>query len=349
VSDPIKWFSQNPTKSPEDALVVFPNADLWVLRQARRDALRNVGTQTDDPKKVSQVIGADLTPTARAIVRSGALRPITVSVESAGRPLKPTLKRGEKTTLIVSDLHAGKDSHDPHALDLVIQVGQAAGVDEVIWNGDMYDCHSMSSYTPNADKPIRWAEERAMAIVPITHLYQAFVQRPQRFHYGNHCVRPNKWISKHAPQLQGLFDLETLLGLDNFDFTYPEDNCTVVGGNVLVKHGIKVSRNAGYSVTGEVADHGMSVIMGHVHRKAYTSVYKTQQRLNGASHLFGIEGGCLCNLRADYLEAEQTANWQHGSVILTEYSGIEMPVPEFIEIHGRHAFFRGQMFTSRVL
>ena len=258
------------------------------------------------------------------------------------------MKKGERSTLCISDLHAGKDSHDLHAVDLVIQVGQAAGVDDVIFNGDMFDCHALSKYTPNSQRPLRWAEERILALAPIGILVHAFQSSNLIWHYGNHCVRPEKWISANAPQLQGLFDLETLLGIDQFDFGFPEDNRSIVGGSVLVKHGIRVSQNAAQSVTREVVDHGMSVVMGHVHRLGYTAVTKTVQRVHGEPHWFGVEQGCLANLTPDYLEREQTANWQHGAVILTEYKNMQTPIPEMVQIYDRVAFFRGQMFRSRL-
>lgn len=347
MSEITKWFKQKPTRTVEEATEQFPGADRWTIQKARRDALRET-IPTADVGQMSQLIGADLTPTARAIVRSGALRPIQIQVVAEKRKPKVTIRRGDYQTLILSDLHAGKDSHSPHALDLAIQIGQSAGVDDVIFNGDMFDVHALSRYTPSAERPIRWAEEREYALKPIGELVTAFKDCNLIWHYGNHCVRPNKWISANAPQLQGLFTLESLLGIDAFSFGFPEHNRSVVGGKVLVKHGVYVSGNAAYSVTKEVVEAGMSVVMGHVHRLGMTAVTKTAQVVKDDPYFFGIEQGCMCALDADYLAQEQTANWQHGAVILTQYNNVATPIPELIQIYGRNAFFRGQMFTSRV-
>jgi UDP-2,3-diacylglucosamine pyrophosphatase LpxH len=345
--NPVEYFRDDVTRTVEDGKEQYPELGEWSLRQAYRDARRAIPSAASDVDTLSTFVGSDLSPTARALIRAGVMRPLLVDLPDlpAG---KPTFKRkGDHTTGVINDLHAGADSHCPHALDLFIQIGRAVGLDRLIMNGDMMDVGSLSRFSPSSEVPMRWAEERVQAIVPIAKIAAAFPDAEKIWHHGNHDVRPERFIASQAPQLQGLFSLNQYLGIDQFDFVYPEKNRTVLYDQVLVKHGTMVSKNAGYSVMREVMEHGMSVLMGHVHRKSYAATTKTSQIVNGDPHLFGIENGCLCNLDPSYIEEENTANWQHSATILTYFEKENLVIPECIEIHGRVAVFRGQMFVSR--
>lgn len=324
---------------------LFPTFDSWALRTLRRDFLRSLGGAMLPPaslEEAAQLPG--LAHAARAAMRAGFFRPVQIHVTEQ-RPVKPLFKKAGFQYMIWSDAHA--EVEDADAIDVCIQVGQAVGVDEVVFAGDWFDVHALSSYVPNADRPARWVDERAAALPVIASARAAFPKQKAHWIHGNHDRRPLHFIDRAAPQLQGMFTLPELLGIEGLDFSYPEDNRLVIADKLMIIHGERVRGESGASVRAEVKDHGMSVIMGHVHRRGNIEVTSTALTLTGEQPMFGYELGCLCNLRPSYIPAEKTANWQHGAAIVTVYDNNFVDV-EPINIHNGRAAFRGRLFSSRV-
>jgi len=209
------------------------------------------------------------------------------------------------------------------------------------------DVHSLSKYIPSAEKPFRFVDERERAVLPFIRIREEFPNTDIYYLFGNHDVRPEKFIATVAPQLQGLFTLPEILGIDKLGFKFVEEGSLLLANdNLLVKHGTKTSQYAGYWVKREVEAAGMSVIMGHVHRRALVEVTTTATVVKGVQPWIGVELGCLCNLKPDYLPPEDTANWQHGAAVVTVYDKGLFDI-ELIRIHNGRAMFRGHLFISR--
>lgn len=339
------FIRANPTATIETLTLRFPGADPWTLRNTRRDVQRAMSFADAGADEREDVEMSGLSKPAMTVLRSGFLRPISITLRDVPRP-KPMFKKAGYQALVISDVHA--PDHDPHALDVAIQVGQANDLDAVIVAGDFFDCHALSKYTPAAHRPFRWVDERAVAIQPAIQLREAFPDTDMYWIHGNHDIRPMSFVAAQAPQLQGLQTLEEMLGIKDLGFIFPKDNRLALADNqLLIKHGVTVSGEAGASAAKEVRKHGMSVIMGHVHRLAYYNVTRTAQRLSEEQPNIGIELGCLANLRPDYLPEEETANWQHGCAMVTIYDSGLYNV-ELVPIHAGNGFFRGRRFISRV-
>ena len=75
-----------------------------------------------------------------------------------------------------------------------------------------------------------------------------------------------------------------------------------------IGHFKRVAKNAGYTATVLMNDFWSSVIQGHVHRMGMV----TKTTLDGKVY-YGIESGCLCDLKPDYM---LHANWQNGFVTI---------------------------------
>lgn len=316
----------------------------WDLRKLHAEAKRMVQQELLSESDIFSVPSFEpgtLTKKAVEAIQAGWLRPLRLDMPALA-PSKPLFERNGNTYLVGSDIHA--PDQDDHALDVFFQIGRTLPLDGVIINGDLDDVHALSRYTPNAEKHLRWVDERAEAHKVRARIRQNFSDTPIHVIPGNHDVRPLNWIDSHAMPLQGLFTLEQLLGWDDplleFDVIH-EGRLFLAEDNLLVKHGVKIGQHAGTSVKKEVDAHGMSVIMGHVHRRAIIDVTKT------AHELVGVELGCLCNRRPSYLSAEETANWQHGFAVVTEYGGGEFEV-ELVRVNDGKALFRGKRFVSRV-
>lgn len=323
----------------------FPDTDIWTLRTIRREVQRELSLEMLSPATLADASELQgLSPTARTALRLGFFRPVTITVTEQ-RPIRPMFKKAGFQYLVWSDVHAHDE--DPHAVDVCIQIGQAVNVDEVVFAGDWFDAHAVSKYVPSPDKPARWVEERAKALPVIASARAAFAKKKAWWINGNHDLRPLRYIDSVAPQLQGLFTLPELLGIEGLDFSYPGDNRLVIADKLMVIHGERVRGESGASVRAEVRDHGMSVIMGHVHRRGNIEVMNTALSRSGEQPQFGYELGCLCNLRPSYIPIERTANWQHGAAIVTVYDGDFIDV-EPINIHQGRAAFRGRLFESRI-
>lgn len=321
----------------------FPDVDRWTLRKLRADHLRAIGVQEINLDRLSRGEVLELPKGAHTALRAGFFRPIEVKVVDVPK-VKPLFKKAGQEYLVFADLHA--PDHDAHALDVMLQIGQTTRPDGVIIDGDGMDVHSLSKYTPSPDKPLRWVEERQKAVQPFGLIRSVFPDLPIDYIPGNHCIRPLKYIASVAAPLQGLFELPQLLGLDSLGFNFV-DSKLLAANNLLIKHGTKVSKHAGYSVRAEMEEAGMSVIMGHVHRRALVEVTKATQRVNNEAPLTGVELGCLCNLKPDYMPVEDTANWQHGGAFVTIYDNDEFDI-ELIRIFNGRAHFRGRQFVSRI-
>jgi hypothetical protein len=274
-------------------------------------------------------------------MNAGWMRPMQLSF-SLLSPSKVIFEKAGRTTLVMADPHS--PDQDPHAMDLVYQIGRSVGLDSLIIDGDLYNVSSLSKYTPTAEQHLRWVEERAQAVKLPVQIRQNFPDVPIKFLPGNHDMRPIKWINANALPLQGILTLAQWLGLDDpkLNFEIVEDGRVMLaGGNLMVKHGTSVSQNAGHSVKKEVDKAGVSVVMGHVHRRALIEVTKAQEILTG------VEVGCLCNLTPDYGNPEDVVNWQQGFAIITEYDDDEFDI-ELVKIKNGRATFRGKRFKSRI-
>lgn len=321
--------------------------DSWALRKLlaeyrRERALQDVEVRIEPTIRKSVSTFGLPGPTAVAL-DEGFFRPIHIDIPKLTLP-KPVFHRAGYQALILSDLHAPE--HDPHAVDVVLQIGQAVGVDRVIIAGDLYDVHALSRYTTASHRPVRWVEERQEAVKEAVRIRANFPDIPIDFIPGNHDLRVQKWIDANAVPLQGLFSLEYLLGIEDLNFNVV-DRLVLADGRLLIKHGTKVSKNAGESVKKEILEAGMSVISGHCHRLSRIHVFHAAQEIQEAQPLLGVELGCLAKLHPDYQEKEDTANWQHGAAILSIADDGFFNV-ELISIHNGRSLFRGMQFISRV-
>jgi predicted phosphodiesterase len=346
----IKRVVINENPSIEELIVRFGDqvSDHWEIRKARREALQESTQDSMTPEKaVSSTALKQLNNAANIALRAGFFRPIKIELKDR-RKSKPIFKKAGEEILVISDIHA--PDHDPHALDVAIQICQSLNLDRLIVNGDGYDVHALSKYTPAADKPYRFVDERAEAVKVFALLREFFPETHIQWIHGNHDRRPEDFIARVAPALQGLFTLEEILGLSSLGFDVVNEGRIILGHQnpILVKHGTLARKNAGYSVHAEMDKSGMSVIMGHTHRFALVGNTGAVQELNGKQPLKGAEGGSLANLRPSYLPAEDTADWQHAALVVTIFdNGLTHIEP--VEIHEGYAMFRGLLFKSRLL
>lgn len=340
----VEYIKTNHPELP-DLIAAFPEHDHWTLRRLRRDVLKDVVIQSIPRNEVLDSAPIkNLTPAAQTALRAGFFRPISVQLQDRP-PVAPIFEKAGDTYLVICDLHA--PDIDPDAYDVAIQVGQALPLSGIIINGDGMDVHALSRFVPAADKPYRFVDEREEAVKTFATLREAFPETKVVYLFGNHDKRPETYLSRVAPQFQGLFSLEQILGLDSFGFEFVDGRYVVPGTELLVKHGTTVRKHSGYTVHGEMAAARMSLILGHVHRLSMVSSRGIVHEVKGEQPFIGVEGGCLCSLTPSYIEPENTADWQHGAIVVTVFDEGLFSV-EPVVIHNGVAMFRGHRFVSRV-
>jgi hypothetical protein len=315
-----------------DALREHSQVEHWLVRKAYADAQRQ--HRVEYRPTISE-----LNKKASTVLNAGWFQPVTLKLSKTNKT-RPIFESAGRQILIINDIHA--PVHDPHAMDVMFQVGRALPLDEVVINGDLFDCAALSRFTPSAQQPLRWVDERLESLPIVGEIRSQFGDLPIKYRLGNHDIRVHSWIDAHATPLQGLFTIEQMMGISDLNFDIVDSEHTYLAeGKLMIKHGTKVSKFGGYSVKKEVDDAGMSVIMGHVHRRAIIEVRKT------AHNLIGVEGGCLCDLNPSYINPEDTANWQQAATVVTEYGDGSFDV-ELVRIQEGKAMFRGKMFSSRL-
>ena len=186
--------------------------------------------------------------------------------------------------------------------------------DVIVYNGDIADCYSVSSYEKDIKKKMDIQEE-------LDYTYEKLLERKKKlpsvqtiyFLEGNHENRFSRLLSKEARALTALRDLtiQDSIGLSDLDIEYIPGSQELKIGNLMFTHGHLIRRHAGNSSRGHHEQYGCSVIIGHCHRLAIG-----WKRNKFGNHAF-IENGFLSDFDVEYAKYP---DWQHGFTTL-EYDG----------------------------
>ena len=113
--------------------------------------------------------------------------------------------------LVLSDIHC--PYHDIHALREAIVKGQEFGADTVILLGDLMDFHRISKY-PNEPDTLSFADEITVGAQLIFGIREAFRDADIYYIEGNHEIRLQHYVQRHASELDGIPGLEMERMLD---------------------------------------------------------------------------------------------------------------------------------------
>lgn len=245
-----------------------------------------------------------------------------------------------KTIFIWPDTHA--PDHDKRAVALAIEALRASGAAELLIIGDFID----------ALAPARWSRGLAAefeATLPgelkagkqILADIRGVFSGPISFILGNHEDRLDTYVQRYAPALAGVVPpISELLEFERFRVDLLPQPYAIAPG-VRAIHGKKLSSTqqaAGQSAYKERMRFGHSIVQGHTHRLGVG--WDRQERSR-----FWLEAGCLLNFRkADYLDFEGQANWQHGFALL--HVDGQNVWPEVVPIHGGKAVLHGRRLVA---
>ena len=208
--------------------------------------------------------------------------------------------------VVPSDFHV--PFHDRQALSAFISFCKYFKPDKIFLNGDIIDFYAISRFTKDPGRALELQQEIDEAVGVLKMIRKANPKAEIHYIKGNHEARLQRYLWSEAKELAGLkiLTVEHFLRLKELKIEYHDQGRCSYGG-LVIKHGSVVRKYSGYTAKAEVEKNGKSGLSGHTHR---LSLYFQN---NAGQELVWGEGGCLCQLDAEYLEGE-VPNWQQGWV-----------------------------------
>ena len=234
---------------------------------------------------------------------------------------------------IISDAHY--PFQDETSINIVMKMIRKFEPDNVIMDGDMLDCSSLSRFTKDPPEPAAFKHEVEEMCEFITG-----IQKYSNIYYiqGNHESRLAKTINDKMPELYGMLDMQSIINSNlDTDIEYihcvPAESMIVWNDDLLIGHFNKVSQNCCYTVKLLIDRFKTNCVQAHTHRLG-------EYRVRGQQGILrGWESGCLCSLDPDYV---MMPNWMNGFLVY-ERLGNSWNI-ETVHINDGKAFFRGSIY-----
>lgn len=199
----------------------------------------------------------------------------------------------------------------------------------IVLNGDVFDGARISRHEPlYGERPPTVREEIEACQDRLDEIAKASKNARKFWTFGNHDVRLHRYLAVNAPELS------TAMNLFEYFPGWTTSWALEINSSTIIKHRWHNGIHASYNNTLKA---GRSIVTGHLHRLMYTP----WSDYNGRR--YGIDTGTLAEPggpQFTYLEANPTP-WASGFVVLTYRDGQMLP-PEFCEVLGGVAYFRGE-------
>lgn len=178
---------------------------------------------------------------------------------------------------------------------------------DIILNGDILDCYSISSFDQRPERLFNLEDEMAQGADIIRTLKRLSAKDCRvYFVFGNHEERMEKEIWRRAQNFS--FMVKTIpeaMELDTLCEGYVPYGKHVDYLGFVFTHGNFVSAFSAYTARKHYDRYRSSGVNGHTHRMGSYSATD----MHGRSHTW-YEQGCLCRKDLEYVRG--TANWQQG-------------------------------------
>lgn len=225
--------------------------------------------------------------------------------------------KGEHKTGVMGDLHLPYQANIP--IELTLNHYKAVGIDVLLLNGDIMDCHSLSKFVKDPRKR-NMVEEIGITRDFLERLRDLFPNVRIIYKEGNHEERLETYLKRKAPELFGIeeFQLKELLHLKDLDIEWVGNKRRIKLGKLWVLHG----HEFGYSFFNPVNPaRGMflrakdNVIVHHYHQRS-----EHEEPNLGFQQIGAWSVGCLCELHPEFMPINK---WVHGAAIVeTDKSGM---------------------------
>ena len=249
-----------------------------------------------------------------------------------------------KKIVVLSDMQI--PYHDKKSVDAVIKFVKDYKPDELFCVGDEADSPEPSRW--NKGSAGEYAGTLQAGLDKTAEVMAAFKNalgdKPFHVMRSNHGDRIQHYVSRYAPALASLRDLEysKLLCYRENEITYHDKLWSFAPGWIMA-HGDEgnLSRQAGGTALALARKTGSSVVCGHTHR---LGIQHEHSGFNGKiqKRLFGLEVGHLMDLsQASYLNTG-SANWQQGFGLL--YIDKKIVTPSIVPITNRSFVVEGKQY-----
>jgi len=206
--------------------------------------------------------------------------------------------------LILSDIHLPQ--HDVPAVEAAIAEAKRRGVVGVLLNGDILDCHEISTHDKDPSAP-RYVDELRIGREFFAYMRQQFPKAEFVYKLGNHEERLGKYIIQRAPALEGIegVDLPSCLNARDHGVTIVRDKRLIRLGKLNVLHGHEYQGGGGVNPARWLFLRARSVALcGHFHRTSEHHAKDISDKYQAA-----WSAGCLCDLKPLYAPHNE---WNHG-------------------------------------
>jgi len=294
-----------------------------------------------------------------------SISPIEFNI-SFPRPGKPK-KSGRKRAIVLFDPHiafsrnlktgALTPYHDRAAIDIAIQIVEAAMPDNIVLGGDWLDLAEWSmKYARTPD--MRWTTQPALLEAGYINarMRNAVPDAEIIFVPGNHEGRIMKLLAEYnmsvAYEIKSIDEMELppalsisrLLAFHTMNIECVEDypnGRAYIGNQVMVEHG-EISRNkSGLTVSALVEEAEIHLLVGHIHRRE--SATKT---LRDGREVSVTCPGCLCRTDGVVPASKSNMNWQQGFAVV-DYGDSIYPNIATVPILNGRAYFEGKIYEAR--
>lgn len=210
------------------------------------------------------------------------------------------------------------DCHHPFAGDeyqLMIEISQQMVIDEIVLLGDYLDFFDVSSHEKDIEIQEKLFDEIHVGNEKLQELRDLHPKARIVFCEGNHEFRLKRFLKSNAPQLFGMFDLKSLLHLEEKHIELvdygPNQKHHVLGSGLIARH--KPIGGGVHCAHSTVVKACSSVIFGHTHRIQKSNVVD----LAFGQVYEGISCGWLGNKDHQAMQyVENHHQWQSGFAIV---------------------------------
>lgn len=210
----------------------------------------------------------------------------------------------------------------------------------IVANGDLLDGARISRHDRNGWEQQPTLAQEMGACLERTAEIEAVARKAELvWNLGNHDSRFEMYLSKRAPELEGMPGATLPEHFPKWTFSVS----TVLNANgdhpVMVKHRHHNGVHATYNNTMKA---GISVVTGHLHRLNVTAWGDYRGRR------YGIDTGTLADPTGPQFTYSEDAPSPHGEgfAVLTFREGRMLP-PELVEVVDGVAIFRGEAVTAK--
>lgn len=243
-----------------------------------------------------------------------------------------------KTYIIVGDIHVPEQ--DTVAVKSVLNLMDEIKFDGIINLGDYLNLACISHWNKEKHKTLE-GKRLKQDYIDGNVLLDEFDKRlpkgaEKHFLKGNHEIWIDQLIEQ-TPALDGLFDLESGLKLQERGYKIYPYNDIIKFGRLCVTHGIYCGTTPARTHASKLLS---NVLVGHTHSPEMCLIHSPAKEIS----VVGYVNGCLCHMSPDYMKSKPS-NWATGFAILYLFPNGYFDVNLIRIVKGRYVY-NGKLYDG---